>query len=77
MTWRDVDTWRGHASPHGCLCGPCVNSDIEQSGLNRGIGRSGLNRAIRRLGLNRTIGRLKSQGVKSASRVTNFARFDG
>ena len=19
VTWRDANTWRGHASPHGCL----------------------------------------------------------
>ena len=19
VTWHDADTWRGHASPHGCL----------------------------------------------------------
>ena len=24
VTWRDADTWRGHASPHGCLCGAYV-----------------------------------------------------
>ena len=24
VTWRDVDTWRGHASPHGCLRGAYV-----------------------------------------------------
>ena len=68
MTWRDADTWRGHASPHGCLRG--VNSDIRRTGLNRAIGRSGLNRAIGRLGLNRAIGRLKSHGVESASWAT-------
>ena len=37
VTWHDADTWRGHASPHGCLRG--VNSDIGWSGLNRAIGR--------------------------------------
>ena len=59
VTWRDADTWRGHASPHGCLRG--LNSDIKRWGLNRAIGRSGLNR---------TIGRLKSPGVESASWAT-------
>ena len=24
VTWRDADTWRGHASPHGCLRGAYV-----------------------------------------------------
>ena len=65
MTWHDADTWRGHASPHGCLRG--VNSDIGWTGLNRAIGRSRLNRAIGRSGLNRAIGRLKSRGEESAS----------
>ena len=37
MTWRDADTWWGHASPKGCLRG--MNSDIERSGLNRAIER--------------------------------------
>ena len=36
VTWRDADTWWGHASPHGCLHG--MNNDIEWSGLNRAIG---------------------------------------
>ena len=45
--------------PTWCLRG--VNSDIEQSRLNRAIGRSGINRAI---------GRLKSHGVESASGAT-------
>ena len=74
MTWRDADTWRAYASPHGCLCG--VNSDIgltglnraiRRTGLNRTIGRSRLNHAIGRSGLNRAIGWLRSHGVESAS----------
>ena len=24
VTWGDVDTWQGHASPHGCLPGAYV-----------------------------------------------------
>ena len=24
VTWHDADTWRGHASPHGCLRGAYV-----------------------------------------------------
>ena len=24
VTWRNEDTWRGHASPHGCLLGAYV-----------------------------------------------------
>ena len=24
VTWREADTWRGHASPHGCLRGASV-----------------------------------------------------
>ena len=59
VTWHDADTWRGHASPHGCLRG--MNSDIGRLRLNRAIGRSGLNRAI---------ARLKSHGVESASWAT-------
>ena len=59
MTWRDAETWRGHASPHVCLRG--VISDIGWCGLNRAIGRSRLNRATRRL---------KSRGVESASWAT-------
>ena len=24
VAWHDAHTWRGHASPHGCLRGACV-----------------------------------------------------
>ena len=24
LMWCDADTWRGHASPRGCLCGACM-----------------------------------------------------
>ena len=24
MMWHDANTWQGHASPHGCLCGAYV-----------------------------------------------------